>query len=384
MNEVEDFLERLRSVTGPGDYSLHEPTLGQIEIDFLTECIQSGFVSSVGKFVVTFEEQLASYLNCSAAVAVSSGTAALHVALLTMGVRPSDEVLVPSATFVATANAVAYCGAIPHFVDVEWGTLGIDPIALDAHLATIAVRNGDGVVNKNTGRRISICVPMHTFGHPVNMNALGDVLGRWGIPIVEDAAEALGSRFEDKMCGTIGSLGVLSFNGNKTITTGGGGAIVTNDPSIAERARHLSTTAKLKHQWDFVHDEIGFNYRMPNINAALGCAQLTRLEESLESKRRLFDRYGDSLNGIELGEMFGEPVDSRSNYWLQTFILNAGNASYKDEILDRCNADGLALRPLWRPLHTLKPFKDSPRAEMPVTMDLFERAINLPSSAGLA
>jgi len=384
VNEVSDFVGRIRDVTGPGAHPLHEPVLGEVEIDFLSKCIRSGFVSSVGEFVTTFEEQLASFLECNAVVAMSSGTAALHIALLTMGVRPGDEVLIPSATFVATANAVAYCGAVPHFIDIEWETLGVDAHALDTHLNAVAVRKGDEVVNRNSGRRISLCVPMHTFGHAVNMSALHDVVREWGIPIVEDAAEALGSSFQNRKCGTFGLVGVFSFNGNKTITTGGGGALATNDRSIAERARHLSTTAKLKHRWDFIHDEIGFNYRMPNVNAALGCAQLTRLKESLQSKRRLFDRYDEIFKGSNLGAMFSEPPDSQSNYWLQTFILHREKSNYRDEILDRCNSDGLALRPLWAPLHTLRPFKNLPRAEMPVTMDLSLRAINLPSSAGIA
>ena len=264
VNEVSDFVGRIRDVTGPGAHPLHEPVLGEVEIDFLSKCIRSGFVSSVGEFVTTFEEQLASFLECNAVVAMSSGTAALHIALLTMGVRPGDEVLIPSATFVATANAVAYCGAVPHFIDIEWETLGVDAHALDTHLNAVAVRKGDEVVNRNSGRRISLCVPMHTFGHAVNMSALHDVVREWGIPIVEDAAEALGSSFQNRKCGTFGLVGVFSFNGNKTITTGGGGALATNDRSIAERARHLSTTAKLKHRWDFIHDEIGFKSRMPS------------------------------------------------------------------------------------------------------------------------
>jgi perosamine synthetase len=357
--------------------------LGDREKQLVDECLSSGFVSSVGAFVTDFEQRLAEYTGARFAVAVSSGTAALHLALVVAGVRPNDEVILPSATFVATANAITYCGGIPHFVDVEPGTLGLSPQALDDRLHSVAVLGEHGPLNRLTGNRIAACVPVHTFGHPADMDAVREVTARWGLRTIEDAAEALGSKLQGQHCGTFGELGTLSFNGNKIVTTGGGGALLTNDQQLAVQARHLSTTAKVAHAWQFVHDQIGFNYRMPNLNAALGCAQMERLDSMVESKRQLTETYATAFSDVSLGHLFFEPPNSRSNYWLQTFLLNESEVSLRDQILEDANSSGLQLRPLWQPLHTLRPFVDSPRGPLPVTEQLSDRVINLPSSASL-
>ena len=380
MIPAEDFIRRVCEVVGDGPRALHEPTLGRMERERVDECLASGFVSSIGAFVTEFEQRLVDITGARFAVAVSSGTAALHLALLLVGVKPGDEVLLPSATFVATANAVSYCGALPHFVDIDRTTLGMDPNALSDRLNAIAEPGDDGPVNRQSGRRVAACIPVHTFGHPASMTALNDVAARWGLRTVEDAAEALGSERLGKHCGTFADIGTLSFNGNKIVTTGGGGALLTNDPMLAERARHLSTTAKVSHAWEFVHDEVGFNYRMPNLNAALGCAQLERLPAMLASKRQLTEAYMDAFSECDLGTVFLEPPQTRSNYWLQSFLLSSPDAVARDSLLEAAHTVGLLLRPMWQPLHTLKPYATMQRAPLPVTEELADSLINLPSS----
>jgi perosamine synthetase len=376
-----EFLRAIREVVGDGAMSLHEPVIGDLERQLVDECLASGYVSSIGSFVVEFERALTEVTGANYAIAVSSGTAALHLSLLLVGVLPGDEVLVPSATFVATANAVTYCGATPHFVDVEWETLGMDPNALIDWLTQVAILSAAGPINRLTGNRIAACVPMHTFGHPVDVQRVRQALDQWGIPMVEDAAEALGSFRAQQHCGTFGQVGTLSFNGNKVVTTGGGGALITDDEELASRARHLSTTAKVAHRWEFIHDQIGFNYRMPNLNASLGCAQLTRLDAMVASKRRLAEAYQEQLGRFNFGQIFVEPSDCRSNYWLQTYVLAEGHEHLRESILNEAVATGLHLRPLWRPLHLLAPYASAPAASLPITEQLAQRVINLPSSA---
>jgi len=317
-------------------------------------------------------------------VAVVNGTAALHVALLLAGVQPEDEVLIPALTFVATANAVRYCAATPHFIDSEDRTLGVDADALRAYLERIADRTAGQCINRQTGRVIRALVPMHTFGHPVDIEALLAVASDYGIALVEDAAEALGSTCHGRGAGTFGQFGTLSFNGNKTITTGGGGAILTDDPALAKRAKHLTTTAKLPHRWAFEHDEVGYNYRLPNINAALGCAQLEQLPALLAAKRRLFAAYAEAFAGLPGVRLLAEPAGCESNYWLQALILDADQAEQRDAVLAATNDAGLMTRPIWTLMHHLKPFRDCPSAPLPVAESLARRVINIPSSAHLA
>lgn len=278
----------IRDVVGSSPVFLHEPIFSGNEWQYVKECIDTSFVSSVGKFVDRFEVELARYTEAKHAIAVVNGTAALHVALKLAGVGQNDEVLIPSLTFVATANGVSYCGAIPHFVDSEESTLGIDPKSLRDYLASITEIRNQQCVNILTGRMIRAIVPMHTFGHPADMEGILSIGKDFHINIVEDATESLGSYYQGRHTGTLGLLGTLSFNGNKTITTGGGGAILTNDPEIAKKAKHITTTAKLPHRWEYVHDEIGYNYRMPNINAALGCAQLEQMPKFLKKNGSFF------------------------------------------------------------------------------------------------
>lgn len=374
----------ITAAAGPAPLALHEPRFCGNEWAYLKECLDSTFVSSVGRFVDRFEADLVAYTGAKHAVAVVNGTAALHIALLLAGVRPSDEVLIPALTFVATANAVRYCGAVPHLVDSETTTLGIDPQALREHLLATTFFQGECLVNRETGRVVRALVPMHVFGHPADLEGLLRVAHDFKLALVEDAAESLGSTWHGEHTGTLGLLGTLSFNGNKTITTGGGGAILTNNTELAKRAKHLTTTAKLAHRWAFEHDEVGYNYRMPNINAALGCAQLEKLEDFLASKRRLYNTYRSVFLGLTGIALLGEPPKCRSNYWLQALLLEESTAGERDNILAATNDAGLMTRPIWNLLHSLRPFADCPRAPLPVAESLECRIINIPSSAYLA
>lgn len=374
----------LRNVCGDGSVVLHAPCFKGNEWEYLRDCLDSSFVSSVGAYVDRFEVDLAAYTGAKYAVAVVNGTAALHVGLLLAGVQAGDEVLVPALTFVATANAVRYCNATPHFVDSNESTLGIDPDALRHWLESITEQHGSLCINRKTGKVIRALLPMHTFGHPCDLDALQIVANDFNLVVIEDAAESLGSWCGERHTGTIGRIGTLSFNGNKIITTGGGGAILTNDKDLALRAKHLTTTAKLPHRWEYEHDEIGFNYRMPNINAALGCAQLERLPEFLASKRRLYERYREVFSAIRGVSLVCESDQTQSNYWLQSLLLDPAAISLRDSILKATNDAGYMTRPAWRLLHHLKPYQDCPSAPLSVSESLEQRLINIPSSADIA
>jgi perosamine synthetase len=376
-------VDLVRAVVGPGPEALHEPRFAGNEWAYLKECLDSTFVSSVGKFVDRFEDELAAYTGAKHAVAVVNGSAALQVALRLAGVQPGDEVLIPALTFVATTAAAIYAGGTPHFVEVEERTLGLDPRALRAYLTRITEIRGGQCVNRATGRVIRAVVPMHTFGHPVDIDGVLAVAREYGLALVEDAAESLGSTVGGRHTGTFGVMGTLSFNGNKTITTGGGGAIITNDGALARHAKHLTTTAKVPHRWEFVHDEVGYNYRLPNLNAALGCAQLEQLPGFLKSKRRLFERYLAAFAGVPKCRIVAEPEGCESNYWLQTLLLDEQTADQRDAILAATNDAGLMTRPAWALMHRLGPYRDCPRMELPVAESLERRIINLPSSAHL-
>lgn len=382
---VDSFLSGLSQVLGkPGaGISLHEPEFSGNEWAYVKECLDTGWVSSVGKYVDEFERRLAEYTGARHAVAVVNGTAALHVALKLAGVQTNDEVIVPALSFVATANAVAHCSAVPHFVDSAPDTLGIDPVALGAYLARVAEPAPNGLRNRETGRRIAAIVPMHVFGHPVALAPLLDLAERYGLAVIEDAAESLGSYYREQHTGTLGKMGVLSFNGNKIITTGGGGAILTNDAELARRAKHLSTTAKCPHRWEFFHDEVAWNYRLPNLNAALGCAQLESLPDFLERKRELATRYQSAFSAMDEMTFVAEPAESRSNYWLNAVRLNHPDMALRDQLLAAANDAGYQCRPAWMLLHTLPMFRNCPRASLAVAEQLAASLINLPSSAGL-
>lgn len=376
-------VEAIQSVVGSGPVALHEPLFAGNEWSYVKECLDTGWVSSVGKFVDRFEYDLAAFTGAKHAVAVVNGTAALHVALRLAGVQPNDEVLIPALTFVATANAVAYCSATPHFVDSEECTLGLAPQALRGYLQDITeIRNGL-CVNRATGRVIRAMVSMHTFGHPVDIEGALSVARDFKLALVEDAAESLGSYYHGQHTGTFGLMGTLSFNGNKTITTGGGGAILTNDSELARHAKHLTTTAKVYHRWDFVHNEIGYNYRLPNINAALGCAQLEQLPDFLKAKREIFERYQNAFANLAQMHIVAEPEGCQSNYWLQALLLDEPVATQRDAILEATNNVGLMTRPVWTLMHRLEPYRVCPKMELPVAESLERRLINIPSSANL-
>ncbi|RJX30692.1 MAG: LegC family aminotransferase [Oxalobacter sp.] len=378
---VEQIVAAISRVAGSPPVPLHAPRFGGNELAYLKECLDTTFVSSVGPFVDRFERELAAYTGAKHAVVVVNGTAALHIGLLVSGVLPGDEVLVPALTFVATANAVAHCNATPHFVDSCEKTLGIDPQALRTYLERNAeVRNGC-CLNRNTGRVIRAIVPMHTFGHPADMQGILDVAADFNLTVVEDAAESLGSTYHGRHTGIFGRVGTLSFNGNKIITTGGGGALLTNDVALARSAKHLTTTAKLPHRWEYRHDEVAYNYRLPNLNAALGCAQLEQLPVFLAEKRRLYKKYREALSGVVGVRLLGEPEGCVCNFWLQTLILDDDVAVLHDSILAATNDVGLMTRPAWVTMHRLPPYRDCPRMTLRVAESLERRIINLPSSA---
>jgi perosamine synthetase len=314
---------------------------------------------------------------------VVNGTAALHISLILAGVKKDSEVLVPGLTFAATANAVCYTGAIPHFVDSEDETFGICPLKLDNYLSDICDIQNDVCINKQTGRPIIAIVPVHIFGHPCKIEEILEVAKKYKIEVVEDAAESLGSFYKGKQTGTFGKLGTISFNGNKIITTGGGGMIITDDEELAQQAKHLTTTAKVQHKWEYVHDQIGYNYRMPNLNAAFGCAQLQRLPEFLQSKRDLFEKYCELLSGLGSIRLLNEPIECSSNYWLQTIVLDEPDEGLRDMILTGLNDAGLMSRPAWTGLHKLEHFKDCLNMDMSVVNSLEKRIINIPSSSFL-
>ena len=376
-------VEAIRSVTGLGPVALHEPCFNGNEWIYLKECLDSTYVSSVGKFVDRFEADLAAYTGSRYAVAVVNGTAALHVALMLAGVCAGDEVLLPALTFVATANAVNYCNASPHFVDSAENTLGIDPQALRTYLSRVTELHSGKCINRATGRVIRALVPMHTFGHPVDIEEMMALANDFHLALVEDAAESLGSTVGGQHTGTFGLLGTLSFNGNKTITAGGGGAVLTNDAEIARHAKHLTTTAKVPHRWAYLHDEVGYNYRLPNLNAALGCAQLEQLPAFIAAKRRLYDRYKVALNGVPTVRLVAEPRGCTSNYWLQTLLLDEEVADQRDAILAATNDAGLMTRPAWTLMHSLPAYQACPRMDLLVAESLERRLVNLPSSASL-
>ena len=373
-----------RAVGKPnGTLALHEPVFAGNEIAYLEECIKSTFVSSVGKFVDRFENMLEEVTGAKRAIAVVNGTAALHACFTLAGVEAGDEVMSPALTFIATTNAIAYCGASPHFIDSSFRTLGMDAQALGARLDAIAQRGADGTINRETGRKIAAIAPMHTFGHPVDMDEIVAIARHWDIAVVEDAAESLGSTYKGHAVGSQARLAALSFNGNKIVTTGGGGAILTNDEELGRRAKHITTTAKLPHKWAFVHDEVGFNYRLPNLNAALGCAQLEQLDGFLKSKRLLAAAYQRAFAGIPGVQFSREPEGTTSNYWLNAILLDEAHAALRDEVLTALNASGFGARPTWTLMHRLPMFAACPHGDLRVAESIERRLINLPSSASI-
>ncbi len=359
---------------------LHSPCFEGKEKEYLLDTIDSTFVSTVGAYVNQFEEKVSQYTGAKYAVATVNGTSALHAAMMVSGVKHNDEVITQSLTFVATCNAIRYCGAEPVFVDVDRTTLGMSPDSLADFLDRYAEIREDGLCwNKLSNRIIRACVPMHNLGHPVRIYKIRDLCEQYNIKLVEDAAESLGSSYNDTHTGLFGSVSAISFNGNKIITTGGGGMIITDDEIIAKQVKHITTTAKRQHPWLYVHDEIGFNYRMPNLNAALGCAQIELLPDYVERKRMLATRYADWFSDKEY-EFIIEPNNSRSNYWINSFLVN--NQKERDEVLKYTNHNKVMTRPIWTSMHTLDMFRDSLSVDLSNTEWLEERLVSVPSGAG--
>jgi dTDP-4-amino-4,6-dideoxygalactose transaminase len=401
MHKLEPIIRFIRSTfQQPSDFiPLHDPRFIGNEKKNLSECIDSNFVSSVGEFVGRFERACAEYTGSKYAVAAMNGTAALHIALLLAGVKREDEVITQALTFIATTNAISYTGAKPVFIDVDKETMGLSPSALEswlqenvemrvvteAQLHALSYSPTPPLThslflpfNKQTGHRIAACVPMHTFGHPVKLTELQGVCERYNIPLVEDAAESLGSYYNEKHTGTFGKLGILSFNGNKIITTGGGGMILTDDEELAKKAKHLSTQAKVPHQWEFVHDQIGYNYRLTNVNAALGCAQMESLDYLLKLKRELAEQYKSFFSNSEFS-FFSEPENCKSNYWLNAILTK--NKAQRDELLQYTNQHGVMTRPIWELMNRLPMFANCQTDSLENSIWLANRVLNLPSSA---
>jgi perosamine synthetase len=375
-------IDIVRKVTGrpDGPIALHEPTFSGNAWQYVKDCIDTNWVSTVGKYVMRFEQLLEQRTGARHVIATVNGTAALHISLLLAGVQSGDEVLMPALTFVAPANAVAYCGAVPHFVDVDSTSLGVCPDRLREYLEKTTSISAEHCLNKQSGKIVRALIVMHCFGHPARLDELKKVCDDFKLVLIEDAAEAVGSLYHRRHVGNHGLLSTLSFNGNKTITTGGGGAIMTNDDELAERARHLTTTGKLPHDWEYYHDCIAYNYRLPNLNAALGCAQLETLNEFLERKRLLAWRYQELFAGIEEIAFLPEPPETQSNYWLNAIMLKKPDLAARDRLLSDLHADGIKARPAWRLMNELPMFLKCPAAPLPVSQSILAGLINLPSS----
>lgn len=362
---------------------LHSPCFEGNEWTYVKQCLDTKWVSSAGSFVNRLESMLVDFTGAKHAVAVVNGTSALHAALVLLGVKAGEEVLVPALTFVAPVNAIAYCGAVPHFVDSEEETLGVDFNKLEKWLSDTTEVRRKVCINKNTGRRIRALMVVHTLGHPVDLDRAVTVCDRFSLELIEDAAESLGSFYKGKHTGNWGVVSILSFNGNKTVTTGGGGAILTNKDQLGNRARHITSTAKVPHAWKSFHDCVGFNYRMPNINAALGCAQMEQLEEFLRRKRTLAERYKRVLANTKGLRFFTEPKFASSNYWLNAILLDQANSEERDELLKVLNEEGLQSRPAWTLMHRLPMYADCPRMDLSRAENLEARLIEIPSGADL-
>ena len=362
---------------------LHEPDLSISDITYLKDCIKNNVVSSAGAFIKKFENKISNLTKAKYVVATNSGTSALHISCILMNIEKNDEVIVPSFTFVGTANAVKYCGGIPHFVDIEESHFGINVKKLADHLKKIVIKKKNICINKLTGRRIKAIIPVHVFGHFMKINELTKLAKKYNLLIIEDAAEALGSYYNKKHAGTFGNIGVLSFNGNKTITCGTGGAILTDNKNIAQKARHLISTAKIAHPYKYIHDQVGFNYRMANLNAALGCSQIKKIRKILTKKRKLFLFYKKIFKGNAYFKLINEPKKSKSNFWLQTILINEKYSNYVQKIIEDLNEQKIYVRPGWELMTNLNYFKNCPKMDISIAEKVCKRIINIPSSSFL-
>jgi len=376
MKELVDFIQDIYKTKE--FIPLHEPRFVGNEKKYLNDCIDSTFVSSVGKYVDRFEKEFAEYVGSRYAIATVNGTSALHISLLLADVQKDDEIITQALTFIATCNAISYCGAKPIFVDVDLDTMGLSPKALEEFLEENCELIDNQCVNQFSKKTVKACVPMHTFGHPCRIDEIKDICNKWNITLIEDAAESLGSYYKEKHTGTFGKLGAFSFNGNKIITSGGGGVIVTDDEILAKRAKHLTTTAKIPHKWEYVHDEIAYNYRMPNLNAALLVAQLEQLDRFIKSKRELALKYEKLFENTEDINFIIEPKNSSSNYWLQAVVVK--DVEKRNNFLDYTNSNGVMTRPIWKLMNELEMFQDCQCGDLKNSKYLEERVINITSS----
>ena len=365
------------------NYALHEPKFTNIDKEYLLRCINSGYVSSVGEFVNQFEENIKKLTGSKHAIAVVNGTVALEMALRVSGIERDDEVFVPALTFVGTANAILHANGIPHFVDSDLLHFGINPKKLEEHIETECEFRNNKLLNKKTGRTISAIISVHVFGFPSNLNDIKKICLKYNLHLIEDAAEALGSFYNGKSMGTFGRLGIFSFNGNKIITTGGGGIIITNEDELAVTLRHITKTSKVKHKWNFFHDQKGWNFRMPNLNASLGCSQMTNFDKILLKKRELANLYKIAFLGSENFSFISEIPNSRSNYWLNTVKLNNPNKKILDYLMEELNHKGYNCRPAWTLLSELPMFLNCPKSNLSNSKLLTNSLINLPSSPTL-
>ena len=381
-NIATDIADRVIATIGSHNVpaALHEPSFTAEDVKSLVDCVESSFVSSVGPAISEVERKLGAIVGADYAVAVSSGTAALQLALHVVGVQPGDEVLMPSLSFIATANAAAYLNATPHFLDISDKTLGISPEKMKEYLHSAVLKKNGGTYSKASGRRIGAIVPVHIFGFPAEVDQICDIAAEFDIPVVEDAAEALGSSIGGRMCGSFGATSAVSFNGNKVVTSGGGGVVLTNDPTLEQRIRHLATTARSSHKWEFVHDEIGYNFRMPALNASLLSPQLDRLQVIIEKKRSLAEEYQANFADFEGGYILKKLERSDPNFWLNCLVLNDETLHYKNHILEQLHQVGILARPVWLPLHNQSPYREAPKSNLEVTTAVFPRLITLPSS----
>jgi len=383
--QLNHLLSSIKQICGDNSITpLHEPTIGQLEKQYVQDCLDSGWISSAGKYVDDFEKSLQNYTGVKYAIATVNGTSALHICLLLAGVKANEEVLIPNLTFIATANAVCYTSAIPHLIDVSMDTLGVDPVKLRIYLEDIGELRLDGLYNKNTGNKISTLIVMHTYGHPCDMDELLIVCKKFNLKLIEDAAESLGSFYHGKHTGQFGESAALSFNGNKIISSGGGGAILTNNSELAAKAKHLTTTAKIPGTISSEHDYIAYNYRLPNINAALGLAQIESLPNKLVNKRLLAKKYQQTFASENHLKIFEEPKNCRSNYWLNLLLLNKPCRATRDKLITKCQEIGIYTRPVWGLMHRQVMFHQNPHMpNLEISERLFDSIICLPSSPQL-
>ena len=381
MSLTKNIIQSITKVVGKKKHNLHEPLFCGNEWSYVKQTLDKNCVSSIGQFVNKFENQIKKFTKAKYAISVVNGTEALHLSMVACGVKNNDEVIVPSITFAGTANAIIYSGAIPHFADSEPETLCIDPKKLERYLDKITKKKGKFFFNKKTGRKIKAIISVHVFGNISQIDKILKIAKKYNLIVIEDAAEALGSYFKNKHAGTFGLVGCFSFNGNKILTTGGGGAIVTNNKLLAKKIKHLSTTAKIDHRWEYIHDTIGYNFRMPNLNAALGSAQIQNLKKFLKSKKKLFLRYCNEFAKVENIRLIKNPKFSKSNNWLNTIFIKNSSIKIRNKVLSFAQKNQIFLRPIWKPLHTLKHFNKMPRMNLDGAIKIYKSCINLPSSA---